>query len=85
MTLMPKSEDSQQRAHFHTALDALVQIGWIERWSADGDQITIEWTELGRERRRWLRTIERELLPNWTALETTYAICTRLGGDDPEE
>ncbi|MFA6962418.1 MAG: hypothetical protein WC205_16810 [Opitutaceae bacterium] len=75
---MSKTKDGLGRDDFHATLDALVTVGWVNAWARRGDGYAIEWTAIGLERKRWIRTIDEELDPNARAMLALFAVCTQF-------
>lgn len=78
-------QDPANRLEYEISLDALVQLGWLESWGKHGDDYAYSWTTKGRERRRWLRTIDRELQADERAMGYVMAICCAPGGNESDD
>lgn len=79
---IPGEDEASRRRDYHAALDELTRRGWMTGWRKCADTYFIDWTPKGRERVRWLQTIDAELNPDERAMSVVMGICCALGPDE---
>jgi len=77
-------ENAISRGEFEAALDRIVAAGWAEAWRREpGDRWSVAWTDLGKQRIRWMKTIWAELDdPSMLTLQVALATCCAMEPDE---
>lgn len=58
---MANQGDFAGRDQHKAILDKLVSVGWIKEWGFHKDNFAIIWTDKGKERAKWMRTVSSEV------------------------
>jgi hypothetical protein len=73
--IMVRPDDIANRKGLLALLRKLKTAGWVSQWAYKGEQYSIKWTEIGRERMRWFSKIESDLDSTPDDLKELLVLC----------